>query len=53
MTLTERQQEARKDRVLHRVQKLLDAGKLDIQYNDIQPYKKCMEEIQAIKRKIC
>ena len=51
MTLKEIQQETKKDRVLQKVQKALDTGKWDTQDKDIQPYKRCMEEITRNKTK--
>ena len=51
MMLKEIQQEAKKDRVLQKVQKALDTGKWDNQDEDIQPYKRCMEEITSNKTK--
>ena len=51
MTLKEIQQETKKDRVLQKVQKALDTGKWDNQDKDIQPYKRCMEEITSNKAK--
>ena len=51
MTLKEMQQEAKKDRELQKVQKALDTGKWDNQDKDIQPYKRCMEEITSNKTK--
>ena len=51
MTLKEIQQETKKDRVLQKVQKALDTGKWDTQDKDIQPYKRCIEEITCNKTK--
>ena len=51
MTLKEIQQETKKDRVLQKVQKSLDTGKWDNKDKDIQPYKRCMEEITSNKTK--
>ena len=47
MTLKEIQEETKNERVLQKVQKALDTGKWDTQDKDIQPYKKCMEEIKS------
>ena len=36
-----------------KIQKALDTGKWDTQDKDIQPYKKCMEEISSNKTNMC
>ena len=51
MTLKKIQQETKKDRVLQKVQKALGTGKWDTQDKDIQPYKRCIEEITSNKTK--
>ena len=50
MSLEEIQKETKKDRVLQKVQKALDTGEWDKE-KEIQPYKKCMEEITSNKTK--
>ena len=50
MSLEEIQKETKKDRVLQKVQKALDTGDWDKE-KEIQPYKKCMEEITSNKTK--
>jgi len=51
MTLKEIQQETKKDRVLQKVQKAIETGKWDTLDKDIQPYKRCIEEITSNKTK--
>ena len=51
LTSKEIQQETKKT-VLQKVKKPFDTGKRDIQGKYIQPYKKFMEELQAINQKI-